>query len=336
MSLSTKHSLSLLHLLCIVIFTSCINSSQTGKVSCFIEDYPVDGWVQKYFDEDWSLTKDTCNADYYRIAYYVNGEICSDSIVTDYCASGNKQFEGFLYCEMPDTLHGECRWYYQNGQLEKAAFYDKGIPRGEVCEYYENSQLKVHYNMQNNNIHGGLLSYYQDGQIKEDKKYSDGHSHGMCLEYYPDGKLKEKKNYRLGEFNGEWIEYFSDGSIKIKKQYNKGKLHGQNLAYHAPAQLSEKSYYINDILSGEFSDFYQSGAPKSKGRYSKGEKTGTWTYYNENGYYEQMRQQTYRVGARCRDGSSSSATGRGACSHHGGVAYWITETGWVVFKQGSI
>lgn len=30
-----------------------------------------------------------------------------------------------------------------------------------------------------------------------------------------------------------------------------------------------------------------------------------------------------RVGAVCRDGSRSSATGRGACSHHGGVDHWL-------------
>lgn len=30
-----------------------------------------------------------------------------------------------------------------------------------------------------------------------------------------------------------------------------------------------------------------------------------------------------RVGATCNDGSHSSATGSGACSHHGGVAYWL-------------
>lgn len=29
-----------------------------------------------------------------------------------------------------------------------------------------------------------------------------------------------------------------------------------------------------------------------------------------------------RTGAICNDGSSSKATGSGACSHHGGVAYW--------------
>ena len=32
---------------------------------------------------------------------------------------------------------------------------------------------------------------------------------------------------------------------------------------------------------------------------------------------------TVRTGAVCEDGSRSSATGRGACSHHGGVAYWL-------------
>lgn len=32
-----------------------------------------------------------------------------------------------------------------------------------------------------------------------------------------------------------------------------------------------------------------------------------------------------RTGAVCKDGSHSSATGRGACSHHGGVSYWKTS-----------
>lgn len=35
---------------------------------------------------------------------------------------------------------------------------------------------------------------------------------------------------------------------------------------------------------------------------------------------------SYRVGARCKDGWRSSATGRGACSHHGGVRHWITNS----------
>ncbi len=39
-----------------------------------------------------------------------------------------------------------------------------------------------------------------------------------------------------------------------------------------------------------------------------------------------IRTYTVRVGAVCKDGTLSSATGRGACSHHGGVARWRTQT----------
>jgi hypothetical protein len=35
----------------------------------------------------------------------------------------------------------------------------------------------------------------------------------------------------------------------------------------------------------------------------------------------------YRIGAMCNDGTTSSATGSGACSWHGGVACWIYSDG---------
>jgi hypothetical protein len=41
--------------------------------------------------------------------------------------------------------------------------------------------------------------------------------------------------------------------------------------------------------------------------------------YNENIL---AKGDVYRVGAKCCDGTNSKATGRGACSHHGGVKYW--------------
>jgi len=40
---------------------------------------------------------------------------------------------------------------------------------------------------------------------------------------------------------------------------------------------------------------------------------------------KQQNKSSYRIGAICRDGSRSNATGSGACSHHGGVDYWLYE-----------
>lgn len=39
----------------------------------------------------------------------------------------------------------------------------------------------------------------------------------------------------------------------------------------------------------------------------------------------QSCQSKKRVGAVCDDGWHSTATGSGACSHHGGVDYWLYE-----------
>ena len=56
----------------------------------------------------------------------------------------------------------------------------------------------------------------------------------------------------------------------------------------------------------------------------------TWksTQTNSKPAYQPKREKSsyeVRVGALCCDGSRSSATGRGACSHHGGVCQWLYQ-----------
>jgi hypothetical protein len=43
-------------------------------------------------------------------------------------------------------------------------------------------------------------------------------------------------------------------------------------------------------------------------------------------YKKSRKTKEYRIGAICSDGWESSATGRGACSWHGGVEEWLYET----------
>ena len=41
--------------------------------------------------------------------------------------------------------------------------------------------------------------------------------------------------------------------------------------------------------------------------------------------FQKIKMPRIRVGAICNDGTYSTATGRGACSYHGGVREWIYE-----------
>jgi hypothetical protein len=46
-------------------------------------------------------------------------------------------------------------------------------------------------------------------------------------------------------------------------------------------------------------------------------------FFDVEHYIEDATVTGGRVGAICEDGSRSDATGRGACSHHGGVSRWL-------------
>jgi uncharacterized lipoprotein YehR (DUF1307 family) len=57
--------------------------------------------------------------------------------------------------------------------------------------------------------------------------------------------------------------------------------------------------------------------------YTSSEKNSPhYTYKKKKSNYQAS---SIRVGAKCCDGTTSSATGRGACSHHGGVCEWLYQ-----------
>jgi hypothetical protein len=93
-------------------------------------------------------------------------------------------------------------------------------------------------------------------------------------------------------------------------------------------QIIEERKFTNYKKEGytgkiEFSEIF--GYKNIKGELVNGEERGIWIYEKYNGEKEIYKWELVRTGAICRDGSTSDATGSGACSHHGGVDYWLNE-----------
>ncbi len=93
-------------------------------------------------------------------------------------------------------------------------------------------------------------------------------------------------------------------------------------------QVLNETKYKKFKQNGFSGDIYFQGIfgyESIKGSLVNGEERGVWVYEKYNGEKEVYRWIASRVGAICRDGDRSYATGRGACSHHGGVDYWLNE-----------
>ena len=91
--------------------------------------------------------------------------------------------------------------------------------------------------------------------------------------------------------------------------------------------LNEKKFkgFKHNLFTGNIYLEGIFGYKSIKGQLVKGEERGVWVYEKHNGEKEVFNWISSRVGAICRDGNRSYATGRGACSRHGGVDYWLNE-----------
>lgn len=71
----------------------------------------------------------------------------------------------------------------------------------------------------------------------------------------------------------------------------------------------------------------KSSSPKRYNTYVKEKNLSTIHNVSKQNNLHKQISSSYRIGAICSDGTRSYATGQGACSHHGGVAYWLYSDG---------
>jgi hypothetical protein len=89
-----------------------------------------------------------------------------------------------------------------------------------------------------------------------------------------------------------------------------------------PKEVQER--FRNDAEKAATLQRQREQAPRQQPAAAKSASTAAATPQNKVATSDQ---QLHRIGAVCRDGSESGATGRGACSRHGGVKCWKLSDG---------
>ncbi|MCM4171832.1 hypothetical protein DHD32_10090 [Arenibacter sp. TNZ] len=98
----------------------------------------------------------------------------------------------------------------------------------------------------------------------------------------------------------------SDGEPTLKKQTNISKAIENSSSSSCIQENPGNYYWPNTLENKSKSDYLQTPSIKTSSK-------------------TKINNVKVRIGSVCNDGSTSRATGRGACSHHGGVDYWLYE-----------
>lgn len=162
----------------------------------------------------------------------------------------------------------------------------------------------------------GLIVLWIYNECENEKKHSDSQSKEIITNNTSNSKITSNRE----KTSPSKIQHFSNNleqKTETKNSYNSQE---SKLDYNRTYYYDDDSDYYSD---NNDSDYY----------YDDEEE---YDYDNEDDDNQNKIIQNYyskyyptetrvRVGAVCNDGTTTKATGRGACSHHGGVAYWLYE-----------
>lgn len=118
-----------------------------------------------------------------------------------------------------DSLNGERKLFYENGQVDQIFHHANGMFEGKYQKFNEQGKLTNEGQYVNNVASGIWKRWYDSGQLMEEVSISDNMENGPFKEYYENGKIKAEGSYLDGENeNGELKMYDENGELQ-KKMY---------------------------------------------------------------------------------------------------------------------
>lgn len=177
------------------------------------EGYRIGKW-KIYYNKDFIETKNLDSVTYYRELTFGEKGI-PQGMVTDYFANGSKQWEGQLVEVNPDVFDGECKFYYESGQLLSRQFFNRGLKTGTWNSYYQNGNLTEKVTFINDKPDGEYIQFWENGNKKQEGVYKNGLFQREWKSYDQDGNLLGITTY---DNNGHEIESKSDQQLDSQKE----------------------------------------------------------------------------------------------------------------------
>lgn len=157
----------------------------------------------------------------YTIKYFRSTEnFAKQGSYTSFYPSGEK-YEEANY--VSDTLDGERKVYYKNGNVEILENYKMGAFTSPYQRFFEDGQLQQEGNYENNIAVGAWKKYYQNGQLEESVTLVDNEENGPFEEYYENGNLKAQGTYKgFDEISSRprehgLLQLYNEEGVLIKK-----------------------------------------------------------------------------------------------------------------------
>lgn len=122
-----------------------------------------------------------------------------------------------------DTLDGERKLFFPNGEPEIIEHYTRGVINGKYQKFYESGQQEIEQEFVHGVLQGISTAWYPNGQRKELVTLHDNEENGPFTEWYANGNLKAEGTYLDGDNeDGELKLYDTLGQLERRLECQMG------------------------------------------------------------------------------------------------------------------
>ena len=129
---------------------------------------------------------------------------------------------------------------------------------GEVRRYYKNGQLLERYRVVNGRLEGARVIYYPSGRVDREMTYRAGQPDGWFKAYDKKGRLEREISYVEGVLDGPWV-FYDHGAKAIQAAFRNGKLEGRYAAFYPTGALHVQAQYRHGRLASKVSAYTKEG-----------------------------------------------------------------------------
>ncbi|HOI32866.1 MAG TPA: toxin-antitoxin system YwqK family antitoxin, partial [Bacteroidales bacterium] len=170
-----------------------------------------------------------------------------------------------------ELLHGDCKWYYENGIPQMTAYYENNQLNGKMTRWHENGQLQSEAFYKDNSLDSVFLIYSIEGKKVISEYYQNDTLHGPYYRWYENGKTMIEGAYSNGMMDGTWFYFHADGNMAAKADFEMGT--GIQKAYHENGVVSMITRYKDNKKHGKEEFFNYEGKLSLIRVYEAGELT---------------------------------------------------------------
>lgn len=230
------------------------NLSRTGilkKNKLFAKYRTNRAYVVSIIDKDSKEKLDKIRSDQDKDFEYVAGEYKEeanyDTNIDEICTRGIHFYlsEKVAFFHNKTIENGNCKDWYENGQIASEDNYVNGEKHGVQTSWYENGQIKSVYNYVNGEKHENCKEWHEHGKIRRDQNYINGKRNGTSKEWYENEQIEVDYNYVNDKLHGICKEWYKNGQIRIDSNYKNGEKHGKNKAWFDDGKIKYDVTYVN-------------------------------------------------------------------------------------------